>query len=231
MRREGRGPISLCRMAHGNQPAQVFVNVVRMLVPPIVLIVAVLGSILGGLATPTEAAAVGAIGAILLAGFRLSEGRSSRFLGLCVAALIAVIALSTVTTLRPQRAAAGAVELGLAGLAVILCALAAAGRRRRRMAVEGLPRRGALYRAADHRACAGVEPAGDRHDPAAGAVQLGLRDVQQKRGRSGLRNGPSLGGNRPERACETGASARRLTRPILHCTQGDARECCNATGA
>ena len=73
-------------------------NVVRMLVPPIVLIVAVLGSILGGLATPTEAAAVGAIGAILLAGFRLSEGRSSKFLGLCVTALIAVIALATVVT-------------------------------------------------------------------------------------------------------------------------------------
>lgn len=102
-------------------------NIVRMLVPPVVLIVAVLGSILGGLATPTEAAAVGAIGAILLAGFRLSEGRSSRFLGLCVASLIAVIALATVVTLRPQRAAAGAVEFGLAGLAIVLCVLAAAG--------------------------------------------------------------------------------------------------------
>jgi TRAP-type mannitol/chloroaromatic compound transport system permease large subunit len=42
----------------------------RALVPPIVLIVAVLGSILGGIATPTEAAAVGAIGATLLAGLR-----------------------------------------------------------------------------------------------------------------------------------------------------------------
>lgn len=37
------------------------------LVPPLVLIVAVLGSILAGLATPTEAAAVGAIGALGLA--------------------------------------------------------------------------------------------------------------------------------------------------------------------
>ena len=35
--------------------------------PPLVLIVAVLGSILGGLATPTEAAGVGAMGALLLA--------------------------------------------------------------------------------------------------------------------------------------------------------------------
>ena len=39
----------------------------RGLAPPLVLIVAVLGSILGGLATPTEAAGVGALGALLLA--------------------------------------------------------------------------------------------------------------------------------------------------------------------
>lgn len=40
---------------------------VRSFVPPIILIVLVLGSILGGFATPTEAASVGAFGAILLA--------------------------------------------------------------------------------------------------------------------------------------------------------------------
>ena len=40
---------------------------VRGLAPPLVLIVAVLGSILGGFATPTEAAGVGAMGALLLA--------------------------------------------------------------------------------------------------------------------------------------------------------------------
>jgi tripartite ATP-independent transporter DctM subunit len=39
----------------------------RGLVPPLVLIVAVLGSILGGFATPTEAAGVGAAGALVLA--------------------------------------------------------------------------------------------------------------------------------------------------------------------
>ncbi|GEN22734.1 TRAP transporter large permease [Halomonas cupida] len=37
------------------------------LVPPIILIIAVLGSILGGFATPTEASAVGAFGALVLA--------------------------------------------------------------------------------------------------------------------------------------------------------------------
>ncbi len=45
-------------------------QVLRVLVPPLALIVAVLGSILGGLATPTEAASVGAVGAMILAAAR-----------------------------------------------------------------------------------------------------------------------------------------------------------------
>jgi TRAP-type mannitol/chloroaromatic compound transport system permease large subunit len=45
----------------------VAVMVLRSFIPPIILITMVLGSILFGLATPTEAAGVGAFGAILLA--------------------------------------------------------------------------------------------------------------------------------------------------------------------
>lgn len=44
-----------------------FLRITSALVPPILLIVAVLGSIIKGIATPTEAASVGAVGAILLA--------------------------------------------------------------------------------------------------------------------------------------------------------------------
>jgi len=40
---------------------------IKVLIPPLLLIVAVLGSILAGAATPTEAASVGAIGSIVLA--------------------------------------------------------------------------------------------------------------------------------------------------------------------
>ena len=47
--------------------AELFIRVVKVLFPPLFLILAVLGSILAGLATPTEAASVGAIGATLLA--------------------------------------------------------------------------------------------------------------------------------------------------------------------
>lgn len=45
------------------------------IVPPLILIVAVLGSILSGIATPTEAAGVGAIGAMILAMFNSSFDR------------------------------------------------------------------------------------------------------------------------------------------------------------
>ena len=45
-------------------------RLIAALIAPIALILAVLGSILGGIATPTEAASVGAVGAILLAALR-----------------------------------------------------------------------------------------------------------------------------------------------------------------
>jgi tripartite ATP-independent transporter DctM subunit len=48
-------------------PGVLWRQVILVLMPPLLLIVAVLGSILGGLATPTEAASVGAVGAMLLA--------------------------------------------------------------------------------------------------------------------------------------------------------------------
>ena len=45
-------------------------EVMTAMVPPLLLIIAVLGSILGGIATPTEAASVGAVGATVLAALR-----------------------------------------------------------------------------------------------------------------------------------------------------------------
>ena len=50
--------------------AALWSQLMRGLVPPLMLIIAVLGSIMLGFATPTEAAAVGACGALLLAALR-----------------------------------------------------------------------------------------------------------------------------------------------------------------
>jgi tripartite ATP-independent transporter DctM subunit len=62
--------------------------------PPMLLILAVLGSILGGIATATEAAGLGAIGAMLLAAFKAAPHRAERILivatGLAAFALVAL---------------------------------------------------------------------------------------------------------------------------------------------
>src|SRR5690606_8666968 len=50
--------------------ATLWQEIVTALLPPLGLIIAVLGSILAGFATPTEAASVGAVGATLLAAMK-----------------------------------------------------------------------------------------------------------------------------------------------------------------
>jgi TRAP-type mannitol/chloroaromatic compound transport system permease large subunit len=96
----------------------------RALLPPILLIIAVLGSILGGIATPTEAASVGAIGTILLAGEKLSNG--NRLMRLGALSLIALVALTGFMDLRINRDEISAFDyLGIA-LALGLCAILAA---------------------------------------------------------------------------------------------------------
>jgi tripartite ATP-independent transporter DctM subunit len=77
-------------------------RLMQSLVPPIVLIVAVLGSILAGVATPTEAAAVGAVGALLLAGVRLDRAHAAPMY-IAGACLIGMLILSAVFDLRLAR--------------------------------------------------------------------------------------------------------------------------------
>ena len=77
-------------------------RVLHALLPPIVLIVAVLGSILAGVATPTEAAAVGSVGALLLAGYRLNEEKPLVIYA-AFAALIGVLLLTSTVDLRISR--------------------------------------------------------------------------------------------------------------------------------
>ncbi len=65
-----RPDLSPALVAAGARPENLPRRVLVALLPPAFLILAVLGSILGGIATPTELAALGALGAILLAGLR-----------------------------------------------------------------------------------------------------------------------------------------------------------------
>jgi len=86
------------------------------LAPPIVLIVSVLGSILGGIATPTEAAAVGAAGATLLAARRLSPARWPA--RLAAASALALVGLASSFDLRLGRAAPSGAEQAAIALAM-----------------------------------------------------------------------------------------------------------------
>ena len=54
-------------------------KVALALVPPLLLIFLVLGSIIAGIATVNQAGAIGAIGAMLMAGYKLREGTKSAF--------------------------------------------------------------------------------------------------------------------------------------------------------
>ena len=94
-------------------------EVSRAIMPPVILILAVLGAILGGVATPTEAASVGAVGAILMAGAR--AGRHKRLIVTGAFCLVVLAVLTGVYPVRLQRSdlsaldlAAGALYVGLA---------------------------------------------------------------------------------------------------------------------
>lgn len=102
-------------------------EVMRALVPPILLMIAVLGSILGGIATPTEAASVGAVGALLLGGARLVPGRSSRLLVGGGVALAGLVLVASIWPVRLQRsdAAAGDWLVGALAVALVVVGIAA----------------------------------------------------------------------------------------------------------
>src|SRR5581483_252062 len=82
----------------GRRREAVLAQVARAMVAPVLLIVVVLGSILIGLATPTEAAAVGAVGAILLAALR--TGRANGAVALCLGAFVALMLMRALLDLH-----------------------------------------------------------------------------------------------------------------------------------
>ncbi len=81
-------------------------ELLRVVFPPLVLIVAVLGSILGGITNPTPAAALGAAGAIMLAAFRKlkEENQSAKIILMASFALVIMILVGINFDLRITRA-------------------------------------------------------------------------------------------------------------------------------
>ncbi|WP_417317628.1 TRAP transporter large permease [Emcibacter sp.] len=95
-----------------------FGRLMAAFLPPILLIVAVLGSILAGIATPTEAAAVGAVGAILMAGYRadIQNARPIYAATLALAALLVIAQLFDLRMGRVETSAADRIAVMLSGL-------------------------------------------------------------------------------------------------------------------
>lgn len=86
---------------------------------PIFLIISVLGSILAGIATPTEAAAVGAVGTILLAGHKLGDRKKLMVAG--ALSVILVVALTSTFDLRLERDNIATPDLLAICVALALC--------------------------------------------------------------------------------------------------------------
>ena len=80
-------------------------DLIRVVFPPLVLIVAVLGSILGGITNPTPAAALGAGGAIMLAAYRKlqDEGRSGTIIMRAAMAIAVMLVIGANFDLRIAR--------------------------------------------------------------------------------------------------------------------------------
>ena len=84
-------------------------ELLRVVFPPLVLIVAVLGSILGGITNPTPAAALGAAGAIMLAAYRKlkEENGNSKIVIWASFAVVIMILFGVNFDLRMTRAEVG----------------------------------------------------------------------------------------------------------------------------
>ncbi len=63
----------------GNFDFKFWIKVIGVIIPPLALIFAVLGSILMGIATVNQAGSIGAIGATMMAGYRLHKGRKDAY--------------------------------------------------------------------------------------------------------------------------------------------------------
>ena len=69
----------------GNFDFKFWIKVILVIIPPLALIFAVLGSILMGIATVNQAGSIGAIGATMMAGYRLHQGKKNAYYPIIIA--------------------------------------------------------------------------------------------------------------------------------------------------
>lgn len=113
----------------GKYNRQFVIRVLVALVPPLSLIFAVLGSIVTGVATVNQAGAIGAVGAMIMAGYRLMDGRRGAFYPaiLAIAATAVILLLINLFDLNIKNIKSGVdifgIALGAAAVAALLAAV------------------------------------------------------------------------------------------------------------
>ncbi len=126
IRPETSPPIPRDELVQGATGREIAMRVSRALIAPIILIVSVLGSILAGIATPTEAASVGAIGATLLGGLRMNPDNGKPIYAAAIG-LVVVLFLTGSMDLRVSRDNIPAADMAGIVVAVLCCAALAWG--------------------------------------------------------------------------------------------------------
>ncbi len=105
------------------------------LVPPLTLIFIVLGSIIGGVATVNQAGAIGAAGALIMAGYRLKDGEARAYWPafIAIGAVISIFVLSSIFDLNIKNIQTPAdllgISLGIVALLALIVALVWSGMR------------------------------------------------------------------------------------------------------
>lgn len=99
-------------------------RVAMALVPPLALIFIVLGSIIMGIATVNQAGAIGAVGAMIMGGYRLREGHTRAYWP-AILAFVSVVAIITITQVHPINIKKLATSADVVWLIAALIAVAA----------------------------------------------------------------------------------------------------------
>ena len=108
----------------GKYDARFALRMLMTLAPPLTLILVVLGSIIMGVATVNQAGAIGAVGATIMAGARLYQGRRGAYLPAALGAVsvIAMLAILSVSPINVKR-----ISTDQDVIALILVSIAVAG--------------------------------------------------------------------------------------------------------
>jgi len=112
----------------GNYDRRFALRILLALAPPLTLIFGVLGSIVSGIATVNQAGAIGAIGAMIMGGYRLHEGRRGAYrpaaLALLATAAIFLVLQFFEVNIKNIKTGRDVLGVTLAGIAVAALSVA-----------------------------------------------------------------------------------------------------------